>query len=128
GISLYVTDRAVDLAATLYDASDNNYDPSSAVMYADDLTRGYALDVQRYLGNWDSQNGSWGNWHSLVRRRGTYTFPDSNPAIADISNFDDEGWVQLGLTEAQDGTKDLYLHESVIRWDGWSLAARRFGN
>ena len=42
----------------------------------------------------------------------------------------DEGWVELSLTQSPPGVSpasDLYLHEKLCRWDGWSLVASRPG-
>jgi hypothetical protein len=85
--------------------------------FAEDLVRGYRLDV------WDSHTAK---WHSLHQRTGTYK-------IGEIvfGPKDDEGFVQLAATQpakgAQPASDDLYLHEAVARWAGWSLSAGRPG-
>ncbi|WMT73650.1 hypothetical protein [Bradyrhizobium sp. Ash2021] len=86
------------------------------VLAADDLTRGYRIDV------WDSLSGK---WHSLCRRDGTYDFQNVNL----VRHLDpDEGFTALATSQSADGTSpDLYLPESLFRWAGWSLAVPRIG-
>lgn len=105
-------------AATVNAAVESN-SPEPPQLYAEDLVRGFRIDF------WDTQTNS---WHSLCRRNGTYRFVEAGIEY----NDDDEGWVQLGAKTApvpSDPTApdDLYLHESLFRWDGWSLVAQRPG-
>ena len=79
---------------------------------AEDLVRGYRLDV------WDSRTDA---WHSLHLR-------DEHYAVKEVP-FDSgeaEGFVQLAVTQPAQGaspaTNDLYLHEAIARWAGWSLS------
>jgi hypothetical protein len=94
--------------------------PDQVTHYADDLVRGYRVDV------WDSQSNA---WHPLCQRKGTYNFFEANLT----RQYDDEGFVQLGVTQsaapasAGEPPKDLYLQESMFTWDGWSLSAPRPG-
>ncbi|MDQ4132888.1 MAG: hypothetical protein M3179_06680 [Actinomycetota bacterium] len=88
---------------------------------AEDLVRGHRFDVYTL----DSPAAT---WRSLVGRVGSYQFP-RDPG----RNFSrpDEGAVTSGATQAA-GTiepppPDLYVHETLARWSGWSLAARRPG-
>ena len=39
----------------------------------------------------------------------------------------DEGYVKGASASSVPGDKDLYLHETLVGWDGWSLAAKRPG-
>ncbi len=83
---------------------------------ADQLIRGYAIDVH---------DGT--AWRSLCRRRGFYHFARA-PAL-DFAVTDVEGWVQLGVTaHGGAGGATLRVHESLARWEGWSLVAPRPGN
>ncbi len=88
-------------------------------LYADDLLRGYRVDIL------DESSGLRGQWRSLCQRVGAYSFPGpTNESIP----VDDEGYVKGASTTSKDGEKsDLYLHEAVFRWDGWSLCAERPG-
>jgi hypothetical protein len=92
------------------------------VLHAEDLVRGYRFDVR------DSADPAWRSLHARV---GTYTFPDhpAGPTTLDVS---DEGAVQLTATqpyrqEGIDPGLELYVSESLVQWDGWSLAAPRPG-
>lgn len=82
--------------------------------FAEDLLRGYRLDV------WDSHTAG---WHSLHRRQGVYQIGNSG-----FKPGEEEGFVQTaamqpapGAAEGPDG-EDLYVHEAIARWAGWSLS------
>ena len=95
--------------------------------FAEDLVRGYRLDV------WDSRTSA---WHSLHQRRGHYEIGEQRVAF---DPGDEEGFIQLAATQpapgAEPADKDLYVHEAIARWAGWSLsvpmpakALSRYGN
>ena len=95
--------------------------PDQVTNYADDLVRGYRVDV------WDSHTQS---WHSLCQRNGTYNFFGANLT----RQYIDEGFVQLGVTQpvaaptsGSQPPNDLYLQESMFTWNGWSLSVPRPG-
>ncbi|MGE3106993.1 MAG: hypothetical protein AB7G11_04145 [Phycisphaerales bacterium] len=83
--------------------------------FAEDLVRGYRLDV------WDSHTNA---WHSLHQRRGKYEIGEERIAF---DPGDEEGFVQFAAAQpapgAEPGDKDLYIHEAIARWAGWSLSA-----
>jgi hypothetical protein len=85
--------------------------------FAEDLIRGYRLDV------WDSTTDA---WHSLHLRQADYAAGDAR-LDADV----EEGFVQLAATQPAPGAEpesdDLYLHEAIARWAGWSLAVEMPG-
>jgi hypothetical protein len=98
-----------------------------------DLVRGYRLDI------WSSRTS---RWHSLHRRDGSYRFGAG--ASVTVNTTGEEGFTQLAVTQpADDPTRpidtvaaaagapqpgtDLYVHERVARWNGWSLSAPRPG-
>lgn len=84
-------------------------------LYAEDLVRGYRIDI------WDINTKK---WHSLHRRKGTYRFIDTTIS----REYLDEGFVQTGAVKCEDGGKtQLYIHEALARWDGWSLSVPRPG-
>ena len=89
-------------------------------LWAENLVRGYRLDV------FDDQSVA---WHSLCQRIGTYTFLDAPGGPLTLSDEEDEGFVQIGITEplSTTGTRVLRAHESLFTWDGWSLSAPRPG-
>ncbi|HUX09874.1 MAG TPA: hypothetical protein VMW51_04475, partial [Terriglobia bacterium] len=107
--------------ATLNNQAVQNNTPDQVTLYAEDVVRGYRIDV------WDSETKS---WNSLCRRVGTYNFFEANL----LRQFQDEGFVQLAATQSavqpesgSDAPQDLYLHESMFDWNGWSLCAPRPG-
>jgi hypothetical protein len=122
GFSLYADGRALSLLDSIAqnkgfnDAVETNTSPSRP-LYTEDLVRGYRLDV------WDSHATK---WHSLHQRNGTYSIADLT-----VGPHSDEGFVQLAAVQpdkaAQPQTNDLYLHEAVARWAGWSLSAGQPG-
>lgn len=83
-------------------------------LYAEDLVRGYRIDI------WDDESK---RWHSVCQRVGTYRFDGMEDALT----IEDEGWVSTAATSSPDGSDDLYLHEVLFRWEGWSLSAPRPG-
>jgi hypothetical protein len=107
--------------ATLHNQAVEKNTPDQITLYAEDVVRGYRVDV------WDSETKS---WNSLCRRVGTYNFFGANL----LRQFQDEGFVQLATTQSSvqpesgsDAQQDLYLHESMFDWKGWSLCAPRPG-
>jgi hypothetical protein len=127
GLAILHDGRAEALHASM--ASGHNLlidleSPDPPTLYAEDVTRGYRLDV---LERADTE------WRSLHARRGHYLgVGDAAGALDEV--VEDEGWVGLALGEraqAPDATPTpdaaVYLHESIARWEGWSLAAPRPG-
>lgn len=88
--------------------------PKDVTLYADDVLRGYRVDVQSH-----------GRWRSLCRRtlHGTVGGAPWAPPEGDV-----EGYVRGG-----GGTRDpeacdrLRVHEALFSWDGWSLVVPRPG-
>lgn len=100
---------------------------ASDELYADDLIRGYRIDI------WDNRSN---RWHSLCQRLGKYEFfLDDSYAKITLNENDqeilDEGFVQLVGTESpvkpSGKTAKLHVHESLFTWNGWSLVASRPG-
>ena len=80
--------------------------PHEVELFADDVVRGYAVDVQP----------AGKEWMPLCARLGTYLV-DGRPALPER---EEEGFVTLGATGADGG---LRVHEVLFTWDGWSLSA-----
>lgn len=87
-------------------------DPDNLVLDADDVVRGYRLDVQ--------PEGS-ANWSSVVIRDGQLDVVGGDPIPLDPA----EGWVSE--VPVADDAGDLYLGEEQLRWDGWSPVAPKPG-
>ena len=124
GFSLFADARATQLLKSIRDAANINTALSSNQtpinpFCAEDLVHGYRLDI------WDSRTNK---WHSLHLRNASYLVgnvpfePDGQP---------EEGFVELAATQPAPGATpkdhDLYLHEAIARWAGWSLSVPRPG-
>jgi hypothetical protein len=124
GIALVQTARAQALQADFGRALGQNEAieiDAPLVLDADDLRRGYRVDV------FDVDAGA---WRSLHRRVVRYLL-DGDEAIPAVS---DEGIFQISLAGAAtppgvapDANGEIYLHEGLATWDGWSLSAPRPG-
>jgi hypothetical protein len=129
GLSLVRTGRATKLVQRFDQALKLNKEavkasPTQPELHAEDLVRGYAVDVRDVTSTTKP-------WASLNRRRVSYELGSGGAKVAwppDASKLEDEGWTTLAATSDADGkTSDLSLHESMFRWDGWSLSVRRPG-
>lgn len=100
--------------------------PALPVLGAVDVIRGHRFDVWPL----DDHNQS---WCSLHQRLGTYVF-GTQAAVALPGGPTpglDEGTSVPGATSEAGMTApsaDLWVHESIARWAGWSLAAPRPGS
>jgi hypothetical protein len=89
-------------------------------LFAEDLVRGYRVDV------WDDDAPSGERWHSLHERVTTHHVDTWDEPIV----ITDEGFLKAtsASSERQDHpapSDDLYLHETVAAWEGWSLSPPR---
>ncbi|MGD8863424.1 MAG: hypothetical protein PVI30_25645 [Myxococcales bacterium] len=82
---------------------------------ADELLRGYRVDVLDQ-----------GVWRSLNARDGDYVVGSGGGAV--MLKHSDEGYVKAAsVSSNEEDADDLYAHEMVFSWDGWSMSARRPG-
>lgn len=93
----------------------------SLTLFAEDLVRGHRLDVL---------DATRGTWRSLHERTESVTARGFEGELTD----EGEGFVQLTLAgpltppgAAPDPHAEVYVHETLITWDGWSLSAPRVG-
>lgn len=115
GLQLVRTGRALNLVKMLKASKQMNDTGGTPDLYAEDVARGYRVDI------WDSRSGV---WNSLHRRQGVYKFSDGGILVSAV----DEGATTMGVSQSADGTTpDLYLHETMVTWQGWSLSAPRYG-
>jgi hypothetical protein len=96
----------------------------SDTLYADDLVRGYRIDIA-----YDTAPGT---WYSLHQRINQYAFAPlhgtAQPVSLPASPFIDEGCIQLSLTQdSNDPSGAQKLNEVIARWEGWSLTVPRPG-
>lgn len=116
GIAIVRADRASGLQQRLRQAHEHWLGHGKEVLYADEIVRGYQVWVQK-----DD-----GVWRSLCERNGVYRLVDDEGELVApgaIRTVEDRGFVKRSGTTSKDGTSDLYLHETLLRWSGWSLVA-----
>lgn len=110
--------RASALSVPRPSAAPDEPATSSTDLFADDVLRGYRVEVST-----DD-----GQWRSLCSRIGTYRLVDDTGATVRIlPAISDEGYVKSTSGTRQAGVDNLYVHEALARWTGWSLAAPRPG-
>jgi hypothetical protein len=135
GISLIAGGRALQLLQSI--RNNQGFDQALKLNTAPrpfnavDLVRGYRIDI------WSSQTGQ---WYSLHRRNAVYGFGPTGKIS--LSTTDEEGFTQLAPAQpADDPTRkpdqfsidnhlpqpgtDIFVHERVLRWNGWSLSVQR---
>ena len=83
--------------------------PTIDMLDAEDLVRGYRADV------WDDLTGE---FHSLHERQVRYSADGFGPPLTTTEWQPDEGFVQESLT----GDTEIYVHEKMLTWRGWSLS------
>jgi hypothetical protein len=84
-------------------------------LHAEDVVRGYRIDI------WDSTTGQ---WQSLCRRTAQYQLNGAGLVVQPTP--EEESIVRLASTTSADQTSNqdlIYLHEALMAWTGWSLAA-----
>ncbi|HSY34590.1 MAG TPA: hypothetical protein VK814_02455 [Acidobacteriaceae bacterium] len=133
GISLMADGRGLQLLQSIQNnqAFNSSISSTTAPPYsAQDLVRGYRVDI------WSSRTNS---WYSLHGRAATYRFGANGSIVLTAS---DEGFTQLAAAQpADDPTRkpdqysidhglpqpsdNVYIHERVARWNGWSLSVPR---
>lgn len=118
GLGVVRNEQAKNIAEILVRAVELNNDLVSKkeiTLYAEDLVQGYRVDV------WDDRSRK---WHSLCQRIGTYRFIRIDKELT----LEDEGFISPAVTQSADeSSDDIFAHESLFHWDGWSLVAPRPG-
>jgi hypothetical protein len=127
GVSIARSAHADRLMGRVRTAAANNAALASGeapVLFAQDLVRGYRFDVL------DPHSQA---WRSLHQRVGTYAFRQHAGGPRTLT-IHDEGAVQHAVTQpvgadgvTPDPDAEVYIHESLVTWQGWSLAAPRPG-
>lgn len=83
-------------------------------LWAEDILRGFRIDI------WDRTTG---RWRSLCEREATYDLGEGAVTLA-VAN--EETTIRLATTKSSDPSSNqqvVYLHEALVSWTGWSLAA-----
>lgn len=130
GLALARARRADTLLEDLKDRRGKNLALETAhpvSLDAEDLVRGYRVDV------FDEDAPHGGRWFSLHRRATRHTFTQTgNGEAPEPLKVSDEGYLKATSASSENAehpnaSDDLYLHEAIAGWDGWSLAAARPG-
>ncbi|QDQ15780.1 hypothetical protein [Streptomyces spectabilis] len=124
GVTLLHTDRDRHLAGQIGTDFKRRASTGAIHLTAESLVRGYRVDI----GTVDPATGAVRQWQSLLRRRGRYTirWPGQQPVPIQVRP--DEGLVRASAVTAQStDAEDVYGHQAVFGWHGWSLAAPRPG-
>lgn len=87
-------------------------------LWADDVLRGWRLDVL----DLDAKDPQ---WRSLCLARAQYLVGRGTQALK--LQLDDEGYVKSASASSDEVSTDLYLHERMLAFEGWSLVAPRPG-
>lgn len=113
-------DKALSSRLAASDKLDSSFIANQKVkLSTDEIVRGYRIDVL------DITEGD-NRWKSLCLRKGRYIFESPGGDLA--IDLDDEGYVKSASTSGEiDGSDDLYLHERMFSFEGWSLVAPRPG-
>ncbi|GHC67907.1 hypothetical protein [Streptomyces flavofungini] len=124
GITLLHTDRDRQLAGLIGADLRRRTSAADVDLTAENLVRGYRVDI----GAVDPATGLVTQWRSLLRRRGRYVIRRPGQPPVEIQVRPDEGTVRASVVTT-DGADDrqLYGHQAVFGWHGWSLAAPRPG-
>jgi hypothetical protein len=130
GLAIARINRADVLLEELKDKSGKNKNIEVGVpviLDAEDLIRGYRIDVL----DQDAPGG--GRWFSLHRRATEHTIkPPAGGAAPKPIKVTDEGYIKATSASSENAehptpSDDLYLHETLFGWEGWSLSVARPG-
>lgn len=113
GIAIVREGRAWGLKGRLERVRAHHQSSGGEPLFADEVVRGYEVWVKR------EDEG----WLSLCRRRGLYRLVDDANALVGTREVEDHGYVKRSGATSAEPDSDLYLHEAIVRWTGWSLAA-----
>jgi hypothetical protein len=118
GISVAKANRAAEVVQLLAQplAICRQQNTGSGIrLNAEHLTRGYRIDVWTRVKNTDC-------WRTLCARQLRFVIPNTQ-----LPPINDEGWISLGIADRGEinGAQQLYIHESLFIWNGWSLVAPR---
>jgi len=125
GLTVIRVDRAGAVAERVEQAAKNDHritTDTPAELHSEDVTRGYRLDVLDLEGA--------DKWRSLTARVGQYKldYGDGEPIALPIPITPDEGYVKgASATSSDKAPDDLYQHEALLGWEGWSVVAPRPG-
>ena len=90
------------------------------VLYSDDVMQAYQMDI--------AYEDEPEKWYSLHQRKDEYSWFDEQNNPHPIDGIEpDEGFIQLGIAEDPENPDDVFVSETLARWEGWSLSVRKPG-
>jgi hypothetical protein len=138
GVSLVRAGHGADLVRGMRRAEDHEAAlraADSTDLFAEDLVRGYRIDVRRFPADarFDGADPTPPTrWLSLHRRRGRFTFRHAATGPIVLENIGDEGFIQSAIVQdlasaTRAAVDPLYTPESWFHWTGWNLSAPQIG-
>ncbi|MEI6050351.1 MAG: hypothetical protein WCS03_15730 [Bacteroidota bacterium] len=89
-------------------------------LYSADIMQGYRMDI--------AYENDPEKWYSLHRRKDQYSWYDEGSNSHPVDNIEpDEGYIELGIAEDPDDPSDVFVSDTIARWEGWSLAVGKLG-
>jgi hypothetical protein len=89
-------------------------------LYSSDIIQGYRMDI--------AYERDPNKWYSLHWRRDEYKWYDKNNNGFPIDGIiADEGFLELAVAEDPHDPDDLFIPETMVRWEGWSLSVGKPG-
>lgn len=90
------------------------------VLYSNEIIQGYRMDIA-----YKEQPTT---WHSLHQKKDDYTWYNEVNEEHTIENINpDEGFIQLGIAQDPEDEDDVFVSETLARWEGWSLSVHKPG-
>jgi len=90
------------------------------ILYSNEIIQGYRMDI--------AYKDQPTKWHSLHQKKDNYTWYDESNNGYSIENISpDEGFIQLGVAQDPDDEDDIFVSETLARWEGWSLSVHKPG-
>ncbi|MEV5508337.1 hypothetical protein [Streptomyces orinoci] len=120
GLTVLLDERETVLADQMEADARRLAGTSAALLDAQHLVRGYRVDVATV----DETTGRTADWHPLCARTGRYAVRRPGEAPVPITVAPDEGQVKASaLSHDRADDRQLYVHQALFGWHGWSLAA-----
>jgi hypothetical protein len=118
GFSLFVDEQGEKMlqsfreSKAFQDATEQQQ-PQPRPFFAEDLIHAYRLDM------WDSHTNQ---WHSLHRRHALYQIEGQQFSTRDEEGFSELAVAQPAPNPSNPPAPEIYVHEAIARWAGWSLS------
>jgi len=90
------------------------------VLYSNEIIQGYRMDI--------AYKEDANKWYSLHQKQDSYSWYDESNTAHPIDNIDaDEGFIQLAVSQDPDDEDEVFVSETMARWEGWSLSVHKPG-